>query len=358
MPPTIHFVSVAEHEKPSSVQKKISALFEAAGLAHCVSDRDLVAIKLHIGEKGNTTHLPAFAVKPVVDRIKQAGGKPFLTDTNTLYRGQRSNAVDHLNLAHEHGFTLDRVGAPMIISDGLFGTSEREVEVNGDLYASVAVASEVVMANALIVLTHPTGHPGMGLGATLKNLGMGFSSRKGKLAQHSKMLPKIDKDKCTRCGTCVKWCPQDTIEMLEASAFVHEQHCIGCGECLAVCRFGAVLFDWNVSSRILQKRVAEHAYAATKDKPGKVGYLSFLITITKGCDCSGSSQKPLVPNIGILASKDPVAIDQATLDLVHQRTGKSFRELTYPDVDPQIQLAHAQKLGLGQREYTLVHLQQ
>ena len=352
----IYFAPVTGNEKPTSIQKKIQKLFDAAALPSCIAKQDLVAVKLHIGEKGNTTHIPASYVKPVVECIQQGGGKPFLTDTNTLYRGQRANAVDHLHLAHAHGFTIDAVGAPMIISDGLFGTSEKEVEINGEFYTTIAVASEVVMANALIVLTHPTGHPGTGTGATLKNIGMGFSSRKGKLAQHSQMLPKIDADKCTQCGMCVKWCPEDTIEMRDQSAFVIEEGCIGCGECLAVCRFGAVLFDWNVSSEVLQKRIVEHAYGAVKDKAGKVGYMSFLISMTKGCDCFGTNQKPIMPDIGIVAGKDPVAVDQATLDLVQKHTGKTLREQTYPEIDPTAQLMHGERIGLGERAYQLTEL--
>jgi len=352
----VYFTPATHDEALSSLESKIVKLFEVAELDTCISKQDLVAIKLHIGEKNNTTHISPSYVKPVVERIKQDGGKPFLTDTNTLYRGQRSNAVDHLHLAHEHGFTIDNVGAPMIISDGLLGTSEREVTINVGSNPTITLASEAVMANAFIVLTHPTGHPATGLGATLKNIGMGLSSRKGKLTQHSKMHPKIDEDKCVKCGTCVKWCPQNTIEMREKSAFIIEEGCIGCGECLAVCRFGAVMFDWGVSSEELQKRIAEHAYGAVKDKQGKVGYMSFLLAITKGCDCFGTDQKPIMPDIGIIAGKDPVALDQAALDLIQERTGKTLVQHVEFQGDLTVQLAYAEEIGLGKRAYELVKI--
>ncbi len=352
----VFFVPVSDGEPKESVIQKIENLYEGADLGACISENDLVAVKLHFGEKGNVTHIPAEYFRPIVEKIKQNGGKPFLTDTNTLYRGQRSNSVDHLHLAHQHGFTIENVGAPVIIADGLVGTAEIEVEINGEMYRKVAIASDAVMANAFIVVAHVTGHPGTGLGAILKTLGMGFSSRKGKLNQHSKMLPEIDPDKCTACQLCIKWCPQDTIVLKDGKAFVVQEGCIGCGECLAVCRFGAVKFDWGNESEILQKKIVEHAYGAIKDKRDKVGYISFIISVTKGCDCFGSKQDPIIPDIGIIAGKDPVALDKAALDLIRERNGKEFSELAYPDVDPYIQIRHGERLGIGKADYKLIEV--
>ncbi len=352
----VFFAPVSEGEHRESIIRKIEDLYEAADLGSCISENDLVAIKLHFGEKGNVTHVPAEYFRPIIEKVKQKRGKPFFTDTNTLYRGQRSNSVDHMHLAHEHGFTIENTGAPVIIADGLVGTSEIEVEINGNMYSKVAIASDAIMANAFIVVAHVTGHPGTGLGAILKTLGMGLSSRKGKLNQHSKMLPEVDPDKCTACMLCIKWCPQDTIALRNEKAFVVQENCIGCGECLAVCRFGAVKFDWGNESHVLQEKIVEHAYGAVKDKEGKVGYMNFLISVTKGCDCFGSKQEPIIPDIGIIAGKDPIALDKAALDLILEKSGKELSEIAYPGVDPHIQLRHGENLGMGTMDYRFIEV--
>lgn len=347
----VHFVRVTPGEPPGSVEDKVGRLFDAAGLGELIEAGDLVAVKVHIGEKGNRTHVPARYVRPVVERVRERGGKPFLTDTNTLYRGMRSDAVDHMTLAEEHGFSLREAGAPFVVADGLLGHEEMEVEIEGEFYERVSVAGVLADVQAIMAISHLTGHPLTGFGGTLKNLGMGFSSRKGKLAQHSKMPPRVDPEKCEGCGTCLRWCPVGAIEMRGKVASIDEGRCISCGECLAVCRFGAVTFNWDQGSEVLQKRMVEHAFGAVKGR--KAGYVLFLTSVTKGCDCFNDPGEPLFPDVGILASKDPVALDQAGLDLVEQETGKPLSQWAYPQVDPNVQLEHAERMGMGSRKYEL-----
>ncbi|MDZ7260829.1 MAG: DUF362 domain-containing protein, partial [candidate division KSB1 bacterium] len=209
----VYFAPVREKESPDLIEKKILALYDEAGFDHCITQNDIVAIKMHFGEKGNVTHISPRYVRPIVTKIKQGGGIPFLTDTNVLYRSERSHAITHLQVAHSHGFTLENTGAPVIIADGLIGSNETEVKIPGQIYSEVSLATEAVMANALMVLSHVTGHMATGLGATLKNLGMGLASRKGKLRQHSGMRPRIDAYRCTGCELCLKWCPERAISM-------------------------------------------------------------------------------------------------------------------------------------------------
>jgi uncharacterized Fe-S center protein len=338
------------------VAHKIRTLFHKSALGDCITRNDLTAVKMHFGEEGNDTHISPDLVRPVVEEIKKSGGKPFLTDTCVLYKSQRDNAVDHLALAHEHGFTVERTGAPVIIADGLIGHLEKKVTIPGKLFKEVSIASVACETNSLIVLTHVTGHMGAGIGGAIKNLGMGFASRKGKLRQHSVMKPEISSKKCTGCELCVQWCPEDAISMKDHTAVIDSKKCIGCGECLTVCRFDAVRYDWRVSEKELQKSMAEHALGATYSKSGQVGYMSFLMNMTKDCDCIAKGQKPVLPDIGILAGKDPVAMDAASLNIILEKTGKTLAEVSYPRIDPWIQMKHGEAIGLGKTEYDLVEI--
>ena len=357
MKPEVFFIPMDANEKSKLIHAKVNSLYEKADLGNCVEKKDLVALKIHFGEKGNVTHIPAKFTIPIIKNIHKNGGKPFFTDTNVLYRSSRADAVSHLKLAEEHGFSINKCGAPVIITDGLRGSNEIEVNINGKIFNNVFIATEAITANAMFVITHVTGHIATGLGGVLKNLGMGLASRKGKLRQHSSVKPWIDKPKCTSCEQCIQWCPENAIKLVDGKAFIKTEICIGCGECLAVCRFDAVKYNWKISNDDLQKKVAEHALGAVTNKAGKVAYISFLINITKDCDCFGTVQKPVMPDIGILASKDPLAVDQASLDLIKRYSGgKSLRELSYPDIDETVQLSHAQKIGLGSRDYELIEI--
>ena len=352
----VFWMAVKHGEARDITQKKVGLLFHRTDLGVCIGKNDLVAIKMHFGEKENDTHIPSVLVRPVVDEIKRQNGKPFLTDTCVLYRSQRDNAVNHLMLSYDHGFTMDKIGAPVIIADGLVGNSEKEVEIPGKIFSKVSIAAIALEANAVIVLSHVTGHITTGIGGAIKNIGMGFASRKGKLRQHSVMKPAVKKKYCTGCGLCIPWCPADAIAMEEDAARIDSKLCIGCGECLTVCRFDAIQYDWNVDSRDLQKRIAEHALGVTIGRTNKIGYMNFLLSMTKDCDCWVKKQKPVLPDIGILASKDPVAIDAASLNLIQERTGRKLTDVSYPHVDPWVQLRHGEAIGLGSQEYELVEL--
>lgn len=349
----VYFAAVRKNEPVASIAKKVKLVYEKARLSACVEKNALVGIKLHFGEKGNRGYVKPAFVKPVVSQVKARGGKPFLTDTNTLYVGERSNAVDHLHQAEAHGFSLGRVGAPVIISDGLVGRNEIRVKIPGVHFSHVPIAAEIVSAGALIVVTHVTGHIATGLGGAMKNVGMGCATRKGKMAQHSDMKPAVKPRVCTKCGECVQWCPVRAITMEAKAARIDSAICIGCGECLAVCRYGAIQYNWKISSRMLQEKMAEYAYGVIIMKKGKVGFLNFLLHVTKDCDCMGDTGKPIWADIGILGGTDPVAIDTASLDLIRERSGKELRELAYPKVDERIQLRHGERIGLGTMKYKL-----
>lgn len=340
----------------SKLEQRIAALNKLADyikFSDFISPKDKVAVKVHVGEVDNTTHISADLMLPVVKKVKAEEAYPFLTETSTLYPGPRSNAIGHLNLAYKHGFTPERTGAPFIMADGLMGNNEVKVEIPGKLYKSVNIAKDAVLADAFVIFSHPTGHIVSGLGACLKNLGMGLSTRKGKLKQHSSVKPSIVTDKCTFCQECMKWCPEDCIIEKDGKAYIESEKCIGCGECISVCKFGAVKFNYAIESVEIQKRIAEYAMGSVMNKRDKCLFINVLTDMTTECDCMGGNQKPVVPDVGILASYDPVAIDRATLDLTRKMNGKDLGEISKPNLNPFIQLEHAELIGLGSQKYIL-----
>ena len=332
----------------------LQKLYTAGELNKVVAKRDFVAIKFHVGEKNNTTHVKPELIRKIVDLAKEAGGQPFLTETSTLYKGERENAVKHIMHANRHGFGIEQTGAPFIMADGLTGNAEFEIQIEGELHKSVKVARDVVSADTLIVVSHATGHVVTGLGACIKNIGMGLASRMGKMREHSAMLPEVIQDKCRFCKKCIQWCPQETIIEKNGKAFIVSENCIGCGECLAVCRFDAVKHDWNAESGFTQKSMAEHAFGILKGKAGKSLFINVLVDMTNDCDCFSVKQEKCIPDIGILASFDPVAIDKATLDLTAQKNGKTLAEMAHARNDAMIQIGHAAKIGMGSLEYELI----
>ncbi|MBP2639919.1 MAG: quinol dehydrogenase rane component [Firmicutes bacterium] len=344
-------------EDGASVEEQAAAMrkaYEVSGADKAIEERDFVAIKLHVGEKSNTTYVKPALIRELVDKVKEKQGMPFLTETSTLYKGERENAVKHILHAHRHGFGIENVGAPFIMADGLNGTSEQEVVIEAELHQSVKVAREILTTDALLVVSHPTGHVAAGLGACIKNLGMGLASRMGKMRQHSAMLPEIKQKKCKFCKKCIQWCPEGAIIEKDGCAFIVAERCIGCGECLAVCRFDAVKYDWGRESGYMQRSMAEHAYGTLQGKSGKCFFFNVMVDMTKDCDCLGAEQAKMGRDIGILASSDPVAIDKATLDLTAAAYGKTIAEISYSHHDALIQIEHAAKIGMGSMDYELI----
>lgn len=377
MKSTVFFSDLAVESK-KTVFDKLDLLLDRTDLRGKVKEKDLVAIKLHFGEKGNTAYVRPDYVRRIVDRVKEYRGKPFLTDTNTLYIGGRSEAVSHLLTAYEHGFTPFAVNAPILIADGLRGNSAVKVRIDQPLLKTVSIAQNIYMADVLIGVTHFKGHELSGFGGTLKNLGMGCASREGKLTQHSNISPQVKAKACKGCESCLPWCPSGAISMVSQEvegrsrppvARIEPKRCIGCGECILTCPTGAIQIQWNESIPLFQKKMVEYAFGALHRKREKSLFLNFLTQISPACDCYGFSDLPIVNDIGILASEDPVAIDQASVDLVNEQEGNPSSKLSknlkaggdkfrglYPEVDWSIQLAYAEEIGLGRREYELVRV--
>lgn len=338
------------------IEVGVTALWRAAGLAGCFKKNDLTALKLHVGEPGIKTYVNPAIAAALVKCVSSTGARPFLTDTAVLYKSPRDNGPGHAGVAERHGFGYQRTGAHFVPADGLIGADEIDVDIYEKHFESVSIAAGIVQARSMLVLSHATGHLATGLGAALKNLGMGCVSRKAKLRQHSGQLPRIKKSACIVCGECARWCPVDAIEVTDKAA-IDPDRCIGCGECVAVCRESAVAFDWGTVGQELQERIVEHALGALQNKTGSVAYVTSAMTITKDCDCLGVVQEGLVDDIGLLASTDPVAIDRAVLDLIKARSGKTLESMSYPQNNAEFQLTYAEKLGLGRNKYELIEIQ-
>jgi uncharacterized Fe-S center protein len=367
----VFFYNLRARKRSESVSEKVRKLFDAAGFRNAFSEKDLVAIKIHFGEKGNDAYINPIYVRQVVDKVKERGGKPFLVDSNTLYKGRRSNSVDHIITAIENGFAYAVVNAPIIIADGLLSKDSVEVEVNKKHFAQVKISSNIYYSDSMIVLSHFKGHGLTGFGGAIKNLAMGCAPAAGKQLQHSTIKPEVGEG-CRGCESCVRNCPEDAISIVDGIAFIDKDKCIGCGECISMCYFRVIKPQWKTDLKAFTERLTEYAYGAYITKRHKTVFMNFVMNVTPLCDCVSWSDTAIVPDIGILASYDPVAIDQASCDLVNKQHGLLNTALSeketgllpnedkfkavHPKTRGDIQLEYGETIGLGTRDYELVEL--
>ncbi|MDI6785653.1 MAG: DUF362 domain-containing protein [bacterium] len=349
---------------------KLNLLFQNLKIGNIVSPHDLVAIKLHFGEKGSTSFIRPLWIREVVNLIKKLQAKPFLTDTTTLYVGNRANAIDAITNAIHNGFAYSTVGAPIIIADGLRGTSYKKIEINQKHFKEIHLAESIYYCDSIICLSHFKGHGLGGFGGSIKNLSMGMSDKYGKQLMHGSHAPIIKEDKCIGCKICINWCSAKALFVIKNKINLDVNKCVGCGQCLVSCPQNVFEVNWNaLSPTKVQERLCEYALGVLSQKKGKIGFINFLIDIVPDCDCCPHSDAPIIPNIGILASLDPVAIDQASVDLVNQEIGlkgtalkeninahtDKFKSI-HPKVNWKIQLNYGEKIGLGKRKYQLIQI--
>ncbi|MBN1271573.1 MAG: DUF362 domain-containing protein [Candidatus Aminicenantes bacterium] len=351
----VYFFPSDRNESSDIIAEKTHKVFSKLGLFRDITTGDFVALKIHFGEQENTGFIKPVWLAEVVKDLLKRKSRPFYTDSNTLYVGSRSNAVDHLRLAGQHGFSLKETRIPVVIADGLIGRDDFEVSVNLPHVKSAKIAGAFKDSDYLLCLNHFTGHLSTGFGSAIKNLGMGCASRAGKLEQHSHVHPWINPKVCTNCGTCLEYCPADAIVQEEDNAVILEDKCIGCGECVVVCSYNAAKFRWDSDFKRVQEKMSEYAFSTWSLYKKKAGFMSFLMKVTKDCDCMAKDQPVIVEDIGILGSNDLVALDKASVDMIIKKAGRDVLRDGY-DVDWNIQLEHAEKIGLGRREYKLVEL--
>ncbi|RLD18232.1 MAG: 4Fe-4S ferredoxin [Caldiserica bacterium] len=322
------------------------------------SSKDYVAIKIHFGEEGNKGFVEPEFVKKIVERIKRTGSFPFLTDSNTIYLGSRHDAYHHLKVAYEHGFSIENLGVPVIIGDGLRGECEEIIELNGTKYIKKASIGKIIMhSDKIVFVSHFKGHECMGFGGALKNIGMGCATRKGKYEMHAEISPKINLEKCSRCRVCGRVCLEGAISYdKDGYPLIDSSKCSGCGMCIIACPQGAIKIPWDDNLVRTQEKMIEYCFAILKERKEEVCFFNFLKFITKYCDCYRTREKPLIEDIGILFSLDPVAIDRASIDIINERYGKDFFKDIWPEIDWKLQLDYAEELGIGTQRYELVNL--
>ncbi len=355
----VYFTDLKSDSKDDNLISRIQELYKKAGSDIEFDKEELVALKLHFGEKGIDTFLRPVRVSPIVEAIKNAGAKPFLADSNTLYEGSRSNAVDHHRTAQENGWIRPAIDAPVVIADGLHGNEFYSVDIDGKHFDEVKIGASFFQADSIFAVSHFKGHGMTGFGGALKNLGMGCASRAGKLMQHYDVEPEVNVEECIGCGECAIWCPEDAIEVEEYAEIDHDT-CIGCGECRIVCPEGAIEVEDSSTEQGIQEKIAEYAYGALKDKERGV-HFNYIMDVTPECDCPPWRKEPMVPDIGVVASRDPVALEQASYDLVKEAEGKDYKAdedkfMSAHDIDGTHQLSHAEKMGLGERKYELIDI--
>ncbi len=354
---------------------KLKKLIRKAGIAQLNLEGQFVAIKIHFGELGNVSYLRPNYARAVVDVVKELGGKPFLTDCNTLYPGSRKNALEHLYCAWENGFTPLTVGCPILIGDGLKGTDDIEVPVRGGEYVKNAKIGRAVMdADVIISMTHFKGHETTGFGGALKNLGMGCGSRAGKKEQHNNGKAYVQQEICRGCRRCMRECANNGLVFDPETRKMHvdKEHCVGCGRCVGACNFDAIDFEDPNSSQMLNYRIAEYAKAVVDGRPQF--HISLVMDISPNCDCHVENDAPILPDVGMFASFDPLALDQACVDacmkcepLPNSQLGEHMRDPHFvdhhdhftnstPESEWQSCLSHAEKIGLGTRDYELIRL--
>lgn len=352
----VYFSDLYATSKSNNMAANLKKLFDRAGFGDIIYENDQVAVKVHFGEKGNVTFLNPVNVRQIIDKIKEAGGKPFLTDTNTLYSGSRTNCVDHIQTAIENGFAYSVVGAPIVIADGMYSKNSETVEINKKHFKDVKIGGEIYNSDSMIVISHFKGHEMAGFGGVMKNLAMGCATAPGKQMQHSDIKPKVNQDNCIGCRKCAVTCQAHAISMDGKKAFIDSEVCYGCGECIVVCPVRAISDQWTTDSNVFVEKMAEYAYGAVSNKKGRVGYITFVMNITPLCDCAGWSGKPIANDIGILASTDPVALEKACLDLVEKSAGKDVFKEAHSGVNGNRIVEYAEEMGMGNQAYDLINI--
>ena len=363
----VYFTDARASSKNSLVEK-IARLVKKGSLFEGIQADKRIALKMSFGERGSSAYIRTPFIRKIVDLIKEKNAIPFVTDANTLYTHKRNNAIDHLETANINGFNYASLGAPVIIADGLCGADHVPYKINGKYFNEIYIASAVYHSDFIVSAAHFTGHMACGFGASIKNIAMGCASIKGKYYQHSEMEPAVKKALCRLCGKCIETCGYKAIVKEKDSLKIILDNCVGCGECVSVCPYGAMSSKFGQSKKILQEKMIEYLKGITLQKKDRIVYINFLLDITPDCDCPSFSDSPIVPDIGILASEDPIALDKASVDMVNQVSPISLSKMEdklgaadkidaiHKGTDWMHQILYGKEAGLGNVGYEIISI--
>jgi hypothetical protein len=351
----VYFIPVAGNDTLKFINEKLKKLLDKSGVIDFVAKKDRCIVKTHFGEAGNTGFIIPEHLRVVCDAIRLKGGEAFLSDANTLYRGRRLNSKDHLKLAYEHGFRKEITGTEVIIPDDTKKENVIAVKIEGGSIKEAKLCRIYIDSDAFIAVSHFKGHILTGFGGALKNIGMGCASREGKLAQHCDLAPVVHLQQCIGCGKCVEICPVKAVHLKNKKSVIDKTKCIGCANCLAVCPTMAMFIDFGAGYKV-QEKMVEYSLAVLQGNKDKIGFINFAVKINKECDCWGGENPPIAPDVGILASLDPVSLDKASFDLVNKACATDIFKKSHPDQDGLKQLKYAEELGLGSLDYELIEL--
>lgn len=353
----VFFIGLKDEESSEAINEAVGALIKKTSLLDFVKKDDFTGIKMHLGEKGNEGYIKRGWIESLIEALNRKTKNLFITDANVIYKtGVRWNSVGHLKVAHQHGFDIGNLGIPIIIADGIMGRSYRNININKKHFKEVKIAADYFDIDGLVCLAHVTSHMYTSLAASIKNIGMGCASRAGKLEQHSSAMPDITLSDCTGCALCAKWCPENAISIKDGKVCIKENLCIGCGECTVLCKYNAIKIDWGEKVEIVQEKMVEYAYGLMRLFKGKIIFFNFIINVTRDCDCLQEKIEKTMPDLGILASSDPVAIDKATMDSINKNGHMNGFKAGYPDIDWMPQIRYAEEIGLGSTEYELIEI--
>lgn len=351
----VYFIAAEDANDIPAVNRKLEILIRKSRVLDVIRKEHTVGVKAHFGEEGNAGFVRPEHVGLICREIAGRSASAFLSDTNTLYRGKRLNSEDHRAIAREHGFTKETVGIDIVIPDDTKESEVAEVRIDQKYVERASLARVFTQADAIVAVSHFKGHILTGFGGALKNLGMGCATRKGKLAQHCDVAPIVHVDKCAGCGECELVCPAGAIRIENGKAILDVALCNGCASCVAACPHMAMFIDFEAGDKLKDKMV-EYSMAVLSGKKGRAAFFNFAVRITQECDCWGENNPVMAPDVGILASLDPVSIDRASYDLVNKKCGKDIFKAVHPKQDGMKQLKYAEKLGLGTLDYDLVEL--